>query len=91
MNKILNNQIKILNPKILLVMSAYPMNRTKKVFNKKNINVIPYPVDFNSEIISRDFFYNPLNWICDSKYLSSSSEALRELLGRVVYDFKLKM
>ena len=90
-NNILNNQLEILNPKILLVTSAYHMNRAKKVFNKKNINVIPYPVDFNSEIISREFFFNPLNWIPDSKYLSSSSEALRELLGRVVYDFKVKM
>ena len=86
-NNLLINQLKIINPKILLVTSAYHMNRAEKVFNKKNIIVIPYPVDFNSESINRNFFLNPLNWIPDSKYLSSSSTALRELLGRLIYSF----
>ncbi len=84
---LLINQIQISNPKIILITSAYHMNRAEKVFNKKNIQVIPYPVDFNSEIINKDFFCNPLNWIPDSKYLSSSSNALRELLGRLIYNF----
>jgi len=87
-NNLLINQLKIINPKILLVTSAYHMNRAEKVFSKKNIKVIPYPVDFNSEIIDREFFYNPLNWIPDSKNLASSSAALRELLGRLVYNFR---
>ncbi len=86
---LLIDQLEIQNPKILLVTSAYHMNRAEKVFSKKNIHVIPYPVDFNSEIINKNFFYNPLNWIPDSKYLSSSSDALRELLGRLIYNFKI--
>lgn len=88
-NNLLVNQLKILNPKIILVTSALHMNRAEKLFNEKNINVIPYPVDFYSEIINRDFFYNPLNWIPDSKNLASSSIALRELLGRVIYNLKI--
>jgi len=86
-HNLLINQLKIQNPRIILVTSAVHMNRAKKVFNKKNIDVIPYPVDFNSSIINRDFFYNPLNWIPDSKYLYSSSSSLRELLGRFIYSF----
>ena len=86
-NNLLTDQLKISNPRILLVTSAMHMHRAKKVFYKKNINIIPYPVDFNSEKINRDFFYNPLNWVPDSKYLSSSTSALRELLGRLIYSF----
>ena len=83
----LNNQLNIVRPKILLVTSAYHMQRAENVFNKKNITVIPYPVDFNSVTINSTFLKNPLNWMPDSRYLSSSSSALRELLGRMIYHF----
>jgi len=72
-------------PKIILVTSAYHMKRAKNLLIKENIDVIPYPVDFRSEIIDLDFLLNPLNWIPNSKYLSSSSSALRELIGRIAY------
>ena len=72
-------------PKIILVTSAYHMKRAKNLIIKENIDVIPYPVDFRSEIIDVDFLLNPLNWIPNSKNLSSSSSALRELIGRIAY------
>ena len=72
-------------PKIILVTSAYHMKRAKNLIIKENIDVIPYPVDFRSEIIDVDFLLNPLNWIPNSKHLSSSSSALRELIGRIAY------
>ena len=83
----LNDELNITRPKIILVTSAYHMNRAIKIFKKRNIIIIPYPVDFNSVEINRNFFNNPLNWFPDSKYLSSSSIALREFLGRFIYNF----
>ncbi len=77
-------------PKIILVTSAYHMKRAKNLIIKENIDVIPYPVDFRSEIIDADFLLNPLNWIPNSKYLSSSSSALRELIGRMAYEIFFK-
>ena len=85
----LNDELNIIRPKIILVTSAFHMNRAIKIFKKRNIIIIPFPVDFNSVEIDSNFFNNPLNWIPDSKYLSSSSIALRELLGRLVYTFKI--
>jgi len=77
-------------PKIILVTSAYHMKRAKNLIIKENIDVIPYPVDFRTEIIDADFLLNPLNWIPNSKYLSSSSSALRELIGRMAYEIFFK-
>ena len=61
------------------------MKRAKNLIIKENIDVIPYPVDFRSEIIDVDFLLNPLNWIPNSKNLSLSSSALRELIVRIAY------
>ena len=72
-------------PKIILVTSAYHMKRAKNLIVKENIDVVAYPVDFRSEIIDVDFLLNPLNWIPNSRNLSSSSSALRELIGRIAY------
>ena len=71
--------------KIILVTSAYHMKRAKNLIVKENIDVVAYPVDFRSEIIDVDFLLNPLNWIPNSRNLSSSSSALRELIGRIAY------
>ncbi len=87
----LNDELNIIRPKIILVTSAYHMNRAIKIFKKRNIIVFPFPVDFNSVEIDSNFFNNPLNWVPDSKYLNSSSMALREFLGRFIYDFIFKI
>ena len=72
-------------PKIILVTSAYHMKRAENLIIKENIDVIPFPVDFRSEIVDVDYLLNPLNWIPNSKNLSSSSSAIRELIGRIAY------
>ena len=44
--KLLNREIISRQKKIILVTSAFHMNRAKKVFEREGINVVPYPVDF---------------------------------------------
>ncbi len=72
--------------KVILVTSAFHMKRAKKVFERKGLSVIPYPVDFRAQ---KNLFSNslnsPLQWMPKAENLSLSSIALRELLGRVIY------
>jgi len=85
--KVLKELLNDENPKILLVTSAYHMKRAKNLFNKYEINVQPFPVDFRSDEINLNYIKNPLNWIPNSQNLSSSSSALREILGRFIYKY----
>ncbi len=68
---------------ILLVTSAFHMKRAKKLFERQGFLVYPFPVDFKTSIISR--WQSPYEWIPNSKSLNKSSNALRELLGRIIY------
>ena len=72
--------------KILLVTSAYHMNRARSIFTRYGINVEAYPVDFRSEEINIEYIKNPFNWIPSSRHLHSNSSALREILGRIYYE-----
>ena len=85
---------RILNPlyklkvkrNILLVTSAFHMKRAKKVFEQKGFIVRPFPVDFKSKgKWSGSFLGDPTLWVPNSYYLASSSAALREIIGRIVY------
>ncbi len=83
--KILNNEISSARKKVILVTSAFHMQRAKKVFENEGIVVLPYPVDFHS---SKNLFYslrNPLNWVPSSSSLSRNSSAIREIIGRILY------
>ena len=51
--KLLNSEILSSQKKIILVTSAFHMNRAKKVFEREGISVLPYPVDFKS---NKSFF-----------------------------------
>ena len=74
------------SPKILLVTSAFHMKRAKRQFERQGLIVYPFPVDFKSSShLRQQVFMNPLNWFPNSKNLNSSSVALRELLGRIIY------
>ena len=68
--------------KIILVTSAYHMNRAKKLFEKQGFNVVPYKVDFkttrNKEIKLLDFLPNADN-------LRDTETGIRELIGRLYY------
>ena len=69
--------------KILLVTSAFHMQRAKKQFERQGFLVQPFPVDFKTSKISP--WKNPYKWIPNASSLYRSSWALRELLGRAIY------
>ena len=85
-NKLLKNKINIREPKVLLVTSAFHMSRASNIFKKNGTKVIEFPVDFKSKDISFRFFINPLNWIPNSSELTFSSIAIREIIGRIIYN-----
>ncbi len=74
-----------MNPssEILLVTSAFHMKRAKKLFERQGFLVHPFPVDFKASKISS--WKNPYKWMPNSSGLNRSSNALRELIGRIVY------
>ena len=70
--------------KIILVTSAFHMNRAEFLFKKHGFKVFPYPVDFqfkNNKITILDF-------IPSAGSLSRSSFVIREALGRIYYRIK---
>jgi len=83
--ELLNNEILSNQKKIILVTSAFHMQRAKEVFEREGINVFPYPVDFKSNKSFLSSLKNPLKWIPNSSYFNKSSSAIREIIGRVIY------
>ena len=84
--KLLNDEVHIIEKKVILVTSAFHMKRAKKVFENEGIMVQPYPVDFKNG--NKTFFSslrNPLVWIPSSAYFHKSSDAIREIIGRIIY------
>ena len=82
----LKNIINKKSPNIILVTSAFHMQRAKKLFERESIKVYPYPVDFKSQKISyKSLLLNPLYWVPNSMILHSSSIAIREIIGRLFY------
>lgn len=72
------------NSRIILVTSAFHMNRSEFLLKKLDFKVFPYPVDFkftNNKVTILDF-------IPSASSLDRSSFVFRELLGRVYYRFK---
>ena len=70
--------------KIILVTSAFHMNRATFLFKKHGFKVFPYPVNFqfkNNKITILDF-------IPSASSLSRSSFVIREILGRLYYRVK---
>ena len=83
--KLLNDEIPSSQKKVILVTSAFHMNRAKRVFEREGITVLPYPVDFKS---NKSFFpslQNPLMWVPQSSSLNRSTRAIREIIGRIIY------
>tara|TARA_Y200000002_G_scaffold358038_1_gene341057 strand:- start:454 stop:1026 length:573 start_codon:yes stop_codon:yes gene_type:complete len=83
--RLLFKEIKSSQKKIILVTSAFHMKRAKKVFEREGMNVSPYPVDFKSNGNFNSSLLNPLKWIPSSSSLDSSSLAIREIIGRIIY------
>ncbi|MBX5481018.1 MAG: YdcF family protein [Myxococcaceae bacterium] len=67
--------------KVLIVTSAFHMRRAKECFNAVGLPVDTFPVDRRVYDSSRA----PLNLLPRASNLNESSDALRELFGRVVY------
>ena len=83
--KLLNNEIPLIQKKIILVTSAFHMKRAKKVFESEGISVQPYPVDFKSSRSFISSLHDPLKWMPNSYSLNRSSSAIREIIGRIIY------
>ena len=83
--KLLNNELPLIQNRIILVTSAFHMKRAKKVFESEGISVQPYPVDFKSNKSFISSLRNSLSWMPSSYSLNKSSSAIREIIGRFVY------
>ena len=83
--KLLNDEIPSSQKKVILVTSAFHMNRAKRVFEREGISVLPYPVDFRSNKSFSTSLRNPLMWIPNSSSLNRSTSAIREIIGRIIY------
>lgn len=69
-------------PSILLVTSAYHMQRAKHLFERQNLVVIPFPVGFQ---VSQGKMLSAIDFLPSAEALSVSERALRELYGRMYY------
>ena len=83
--KLLNDEIPSSQKKVILVTSAFHMNRAKRVFEREGLSVLPYPVDFRSNKSFSTSLRNPLMWVPNSSSLNKSSIAIREIIGRIIY------
>ena len=83
--KLLNKEKSSDQKKIILVTSAFHMKRAQKIFEREGINVLPYPVDFQSSRNFNSTLRNPLKWMPSSSSLQKSSKAIREIIGRIIY------
>ena len=68
---------------IILVTSAFHMQRAKKQFERKGFIVHPFPVDFKAS--NNSSWENPYKLIPNAYSLNKSSQALREIIGRFFY------
>tara|TARA_B100000963_G_C22469804_1_gene599572 strand:+ start:242 stop:814 length:573 start_codon:yes stop_codon:yes gene_type:complete len=73
------------NKTIILVTSAFHMKRAKFLFEKQNLRVIPYKVDYLSTTNPKLYF---IDFVPSSSGLQKTEIALRELLGRLYYSFR---
>ena len=68
-------------PKIILVTSAFHMERAKALFNQYGFIVTPYPVDFKANASD----LTPMSFMPSAYALKDVEFALRELMGRLYY------
>lgn len=66
---------------VILITSAFHMQRAALLFENAGMKVTPYPVDFRSDTHE----YNILDFLPSASGLSGSEFAIRELIGRLYY------
>lgn len=71
-------------PRILLVTSAWHMNRAKFLFEKAGLDVVPCPGDFEMSYVSERPF-SVKDFIPDAMVLAQTSAAVREWVGIWAY------
>ena len=71
-------------PKILLVTSAWHMNRAKFLFEKAGVDVVPCPGDFEMSYVSERPF-SAKDFVPDAMVLAQNSAAVREWVGIWAY------
>ena len=81
----LNKSFIINQNTIVLVTSAFHMNRAKGIFEREGMSVIPFPVDFYSNRNFPQALKNIRNWIPEAYFLSESTVAIKEIIGRIFY------
>lgn len=71
---------------VLLVTSAFHMPRAQRLFQRQDLSVLPFPVDFQATgAWAGNLWRNPLNLLPTAEGLQSSSRAIREKIGRTLY------
>ena len=73
---------KQINPKIILVTSAFHMRRARMLFERQGFEVEPFPVDFQTS--DRPTF-NVLSFVPSAQALAKSETAMREGIGILYY------
>ena len=71
-------------PKILLVTSAWHMNRAKFLLEKAGVDVVPCPGDFEMSYVSERLF-SAKDFVPDAMVLAQNSVAVREWVGIWAY------
>ena len=82
--KAIKKLFSINSPKVILVTSAFHMPRALTVFEAAGINIVAFPVDFQSSESKITF----MSFIPSSSALSGTSFFVREMIGRVYYNLK---
>jgi uncharacterized SAM-binding protein YcdF (DUF218 family) len=70
--------------RVILVTSAFHMPRAASLFERQGFDVVRFAVDYRVE----ERQTTPMTFMPDADALDKSSDAIRELLGRVYYAIK---
>ncbi len=83
--KAVRRLLRMPNPSVLLVTSAFHVMRATQVFANEGLEVTPYPVDYKVESGST----TPMDFLPSASALASSDLVVREQLGRMYYKLKI--
>ena len=72
------------NSEVILVTSAFHMQRAKKVFQNQNLKVVPFAVDFRSSTKKIDI----LDFLPQANAFKESNFYFREIIGRAYYSLR---